>query len=77
MDCRVSFCDQFAPFSKSVYNVVEKLFRVENCIPAPKKRYSHALRNVGSFPSDPNPLGSEGTGTKHGWVYLSGEGGLN
>ena len=34
--------------------MVEKLFRVENCIPVPKKRYSHALRNVGNFYSDPN-----------------------
>ena len=63
MNCRVSFCNQFVLFSESVNSVVEKLFRVENCIPASKKRYSHALRNVGSFPSDPNGLGSEGTET--------------
>ena len=41
-------------FSDFIDCVVEKLFRVENCIPLPKKRYSRALRNVGNLPSDPN-----------------------
>ena len=36
--------------------MVEKLFRVENCIPESKKRNSHALRNLGSFPSDPDKI---------------------
>src|SRR4029077_20900433 len=34
--------------------MVVELFQFENCIPVPKNTHSHALRNLGSFLSDPS-----------------------